>query len=247
MPSCAMYGNHMKGTDKDDRLPGLGRLPAPEGPRPQAMIVADTGAIVAIIDRSDRHHRALTDRYRRDPGRWVLPWAILPEVHYLIASVRRPARGGGLPPDLADGAFQVEWGRDADPMRAHALSAQRLARSERCPTPVIGLNQRRRGKRRKTPSDAQGSGLHGTGHRRAPHVAGASQGLHGHGKGGCRATGACSTNTGCEHPGRRWRVRSMPSSLACTGARSGRPSQPTMRNPAVAKCESNANARRMRR
>jgi len=88
------------------------------------MIVADTGAIVALIDRSDRHHRRLTELYHEDPSRWVLPWAILPEVDYLVASyLGAPAEEAFLA-DLADGVFNVEWGRDTDLARAHALARQ---------------------------------------------------------------------------------------------------------------------------
>jgi len=88
------------------------------------MIVADTGAIVALIDTSDRHHRALPDRFRGDHGHWVLPWAILPEVDYLVGSYLGPRAEQAFLSDLADGAFQVEWGRDADLARAHALARQ---------------------------------------------------------------------------------------------------------------------------
>ena len=88
------------------------------------MIVADTGAIVALIDASDRHHRVLADRFRRDHGRWVLPWAILPEVDYLVGSYLGPRAEQAFLADLASGAFQVEWGRDADLARAHALARQ---------------------------------------------------------------------------------------------------------------------------
>jgi uncharacterized protein len=88
------------------------------------MIIADTGAIVALIDRSDRHHRRLTELYQEDPSRWVLPWAILPEVDYLVASyLGAPAEEAFLA-DLADGVFNVEWGRDTDLARAHALARQ---------------------------------------------------------------------------------------------------------------------------
>ena len=88
------------------------------------MIVADTGAIVALLDKSDRHHRALIERYREDSGRWVLPWAILPEVDYLVGSYLGSRAEEAFLSDLADGAFQVEWGRDADLARAHALARQ---------------------------------------------------------------------------------------------------------------------------
>ena len=78
------------------------------------MIVADTGAVVALIDRSDRHHRALRELYEREPDAWILPWAILPEVDYLVgAHVSQRAQEAFLA-DLADGAFTVAWGEEAD-------------------------------------------------------------------------------------------------------------------------------------
>lgn len=88
------------------------------------MIVADTGAILALVDAGDTHHRAVLGLYEADPAHWVLPWAILPEVDYLLgrhvsARVRRLFLD-----DLAAGAFAVEWGEPADLERAAALDAK---------------------------------------------------------------------------------------------------------------------------
>ena len=86
------------------------------------MIVADTGAIVALIDRSDRHHRALRGLYEHDPHAWVLPWAILPEVDYLVsAHVSQRAQEAFLA-DLADGTFGVSWGDEGDLDEARRLT-----------------------------------------------------------------------------------------------------------------------------
>jgi hypothetical protein len=88
------------------------------------VIVADTGAVVALIDRSDRHHRALRTLYERDPTGWLLPWAILPEVDYLVgAHVSARAQEAFLA-DLADGAFAVAWGDDADVDQAYRLATR---------------------------------------------------------------------------------------------------------------------------
>ena len=78
------------------------------------MIVADTGAIVALLDAGDRHHAALREIYMSDPDRWVLPWAILPEVDYLVATQLGARAQAAFLADLAGGGFYVEWGRDAD-------------------------------------------------------------------------------------------------------------------------------------
>ncbi len=88
------------------------------------MILADTGAIIALVDSKDRHHRALREAYESDPGEWLLPWAILAEVDYLLgAHVGRVAQDAFMA-DLADGSFVVEWGRDDDLEEAGRLTRQ---------------------------------------------------------------------------------------------------------------------------
>ena len=85
------------------------------------MIVADTGAVLALLDAGDKHHATLKRIFERDPDAWILPWAILPEVDYLAASeIGRPAQDAFLA-DLASGAFHVEWGTEDDLERAAAL------------------------------------------------------------------------------------------------------------------------------
>lgn len=88
------------------------------------MIVADTGAIVALVDADDRHHRALRGAYERDPDAWVLPWAILAEVDYLLAEHVRGRAEQAFRADLARGAYAVEWGDVADLIRADAVCAR---------------------------------------------------------------------------------------------------------------------------
>lgn len=91
------------------------------------MIVADTGAMVALFDRSDRHHDAVRRIFEADPDAWVLPWAVLPEIDYLV-SRHLGARGQELwLSDLASGAFDVEWGSRADLAEADRLCRQYAA------------------------------------------------------------------------------------------------------------------------
>jgi hypothetical protein len=85
------------------------------------MIVADTGAVLALLDADDRHHGTMRAIFEADPDQWVLPWAILPEVDYLVAAhVGARAQALWLA-DLAAGAFAVEWGQQADLDAAHRL------------------------------------------------------------------------------------------------------------------------------
>lgn len=89
------------------------------------MLVADTGAILALVDRSDAHHAEVRALYAEDPDAWLLPWAILPEVDDLLAT-HVGARAQRLWfDDIATGAFTVDWNA-RDLAAAHAI-AERYA------------------------------------------------------------------------------------------------------------------------
>jgi uncharacterized protein len=85
------------------------------------VIVADTGAVLALLDAGDKHHATLKRIFEHDPDAWILPWAIVPEVDYLAASEIGAAARDAFLADLASGAFQVEWGTEDDLERAHTL------------------------------------------------------------------------------------------------------------------------------
>ncbi len=88
------------------------------------MIVVDTGAMLALFNADDRHHDAVRALFEGTGSQWVLPWAILPELDYLVSTrVGRKAQRLWLD-DLADGAFVVEWGDEMDLMRARHLDRQ---------------------------------------------------------------------------------------------------------------------------
>lgn len=77
-----------------------------------------------MIDADDRHHRALRSLFEEDPDAWVLPWAVLPEVDYLLMAHVGQRAEEAFVADLAGGAYTVEWGDDADLARARELSAR---------------------------------------------------------------------------------------------------------------------------
>ena len=85
------------------------------------MIVADTGAVIALIDADDRHHRTLRALFESDPDAWILPWAILPEVDYLLSAHVGVKAQEAFFADLARGTFSVEWGTDDDLSNAHRI------------------------------------------------------------------------------------------------------------------------------
>lgn len=87
------------------------------------MIVADTGAMIALVDRKDPHHRAMVAAYDAHANEWVLPWAVLPEIDYLLGAHVGAAAQDAFLADLSDAAYVIEWGRDAD--LDHALRITR--------------------------------------------------------------------------------------------------------------------------
>lgn len=88
------------------------------------MIVADTGAILALIDADDAHHAQLVALYEEDPDAWVLPWAILPEVDYLLLAHLGDRVQRAFVADLAEGSYAIEWGDEADLARARQIGEQ---------------------------------------------------------------------------------------------------------------------------
>lgn len=85
------------------------------------MIIADTGAILALLDADDRHHESMVELFDRTGSRWVLPWAVLPEVDYLATRHGGPEAAAPFLADLAGGAWVVEWGHEGDLVAARAI------------------------------------------------------------------------------------------------------------------------------
>jgi predicted nucleic acid-binding protein len=85
------------------------------------VIVADTGAIVALLDKDDQHHADVRALFADNPDEWVLPWAILPEVDYLIARELGAAAERAWLADVDKGAFAVEWAAAGDLAAARTL------------------------------------------------------------------------------------------------------------------------------
>ena len=42
--------------------------------------------MLALLDASEAHHVVLRDLYDENPDGWILPWAILPGVDYLVGA-----------------------------------------------------------------------------------------------------------------------------------------------------------------
>jgi predicted nucleic acid-binding protein len=88
------------------------------------VVVADTSAMIALLDEDDPHHKSFRALYLDNRHVWLLPWAILPEVDYLAATRLGPGAQRKWFEDLVSRAYTVEWGRDADMAAARALAGK---------------------------------------------------------------------------------------------------------------------------
>ena len=72
------------------------------------MIIADTGGILALLDADDRHHQTVRKAFEAEGDRWLLPWAILPEIDYLASRHLGVKVALAFGQDVASGVFRVE-------------------------------------------------------------------------------------------------------------------------------------------
>lgn len=76
------------------------------------------------MDADDAHHDEMVALFDEDPGAWVLPWAILPEVDYLLLKHVGVDAERAFLRDVADGNFAVAWQGEDDLGRAAELNEQ---------------------------------------------------------------------------------------------------------------------------
>jgi predicted nucleic acid-binding protein len=78
------------------------------------VIVVDTSSLLALLNGQDRHHRVARTSFEQDGARWVIPWAVLPELDYLARKRMSEDVARASVEDLRDGAFRVDARVDRD-------------------------------------------------------------------------------------------------------------------------------------
>jgi len=76
---------------------------------------------------SDQHHDVLRSVYEEDPLAWILPWAILPEVDYLLLKHVGTDAERLFVEDIAEGRYAIEWPAGRDLARAAELNSRYAA------------------------------------------------------------------------------------------------------------------------
>jgi predicted nucleic acid-binding protein len=85
------------------------------------VILADTSAIIALMDGREAHHPQILECYDETATEWVLPAPILPEVDYLVAKRLGEPTQIAFVRDLAEARYALEWGELKDMIRAREL------------------------------------------------------------------------------------------------------------------------------
>jgi uncharacterized protein len=88
------------------------------------MIVADTGAVLALLDAAHPRHADLLHLWQQDPAAWLLPSPILPEIDYLARRILGARVARLFLDDVVSGAFAIEFADRDIVRRAAALDAQ---------------------------------------------------------------------------------------------------------------------------
>jgi uncharacterized protein len=86
------------------------------------VIVVDTGAVLPLLDKSDRHHAAVRDLYEDRPDDWLLPWA-MPSRSGLSGGFRAwSTRAGGISHRSGGRFIRGRIRQTDDVIRAQAIS-----------------------------------------------------------------------------------------------------------------------------
>lgn len=84
-------------------------------------VLADTGAVFALIDTSDSWHRACRKFVESHQGQLVVPCSILPEIDYLVSTRLEPGLMKSFLSDIEQGSVSLEDVRSSDLTRVTAI------------------------------------------------------------------------------------------------------------------------------
>ena len=77
--------------------------------------------MLALLDSESAAHTALLPVFRSFRDEWIVPWAILPELDYMVPRRFGAAVSQAFRVDLGNNLYTVAWGEPADLQRALEL------------------------------------------------------------------------------------------------------------------------------
>lgn len=87
-------------------------------------LVLDTGIVVALVDRDDRHHEECVALVDERDEELAVPVGTLPEIDYFLRKLRLLDGWAGFVDDLSNGAYRLVGLDDVDLSRAAQLELQ---------------------------------------------------------------------------------------------------------------------------
>ena len=84
-------------------------------------VIADSGAVYALMDRSDAWHERVLRWWERAPDEVLLPVTTLPEITWLLARRIGAHAEAAFVRAVADRHYTVEWLEDSDLVRTAEL------------------------------------------------------------------------------------------------------------------------------
>jgi predicted nucleic acid-binding protein len=88
------------------------------------VIVADTSAVVALLNRRDRAHARVREALAATGAEWVIPWAVLPEVDHIVRRRVGAEQARAFTEALMESGPPVEWGSLGDLRRAAEIDSR---------------------------------------------------------------------------------------------------------------------------
>lgn len=91
------------------------------------MIIADTGGILALLDKPDDNHSAVHKFFAASTSPWIIPWAVLPELDYMARKFIGIQPAIKFLNDVKNGVFVVDSNIEADMPRILELLGKKPA------------------------------------------------------------------------------------------------------------------------
>jgi uncharacterized protein len=85
------------------------------------MIILDTSGLIALLNAEDRHHEVARRSFEESGHHWIVPWAVLPELDYLVTARMSNDVARAFLEDVRDGSFRVDAELQRDLPRAMEL------------------------------------------------------------------------------------------------------------------------------